>query len=255
MATSKQIKTAAQYYIMHPTWDFNIGSIWGSGKKSETQTPKDKYYASLSTSEKKVFKKESEKFLAIQKDLMERQVRTEKRKRLQQNVLKLGTSLAVAAVALPVLSGILNPATPIVAIADIPAGATAVEAGLPASTITGAISSSGGGILATIGKVGKVVTGGIETLADILPKAGALYGAVESLLGREDQPVTTVAKNPSSPAPASSQPVINVMVPETGTGQQTGTSQPVFFQTPAAETNYMLYAGIAILAIILLKGH
>src|SRR4030042_4169151 len=57
MATSKQIKTAAQYYIMHPTWDFNIGSIWGSGKKSETQTPKDKYYASLSTSEKKVFKK------------------------------------------------------------------------------------------------------------------------------------------------------------------------------------------------------
>ena len=109
--------------------------------------------------------------------------------------------------------------------------------------------------MATIGKVGKVVTGGIETLADILPKAGALYGAVESLLGREDQPVTTVAKNPSSPAPASSQPVINVMVPETGTGQQTGTSQPVFFQTPAAETNYMLYAGIAILAIILLKGH
>jgi hypothetical protein len=128
------------------------------------------------------------------------------------------------------------------------AGMGITESGLPYITDIGLPSSlqpaAGGGIL-------KTITGGIDTLANVLPKAGALYGAIESLLGEEDQPVMPVAKNPSSPAPASSQPLII----QTGNGQQTGTAQPVFFQTPAPEKNYMLYAGIAILAIIFLRGH
>jgi hypothetical protein len=262
--TDAEIKNAAIYYqkekLAQPEWHFDISSIFGSPstKKAQeitaVQKAENQFTANLSTSEKNYYNKEQGDYIALTKDLMEREIRTEKRERFQKNITKLGVSLVGAVgvqAALPTLASALTK-TPTVAIADIPAGATAVEAGLPASTITGAAAASGGGILQTIGSVGKAITGGISTLADVMPKAGALYGAVESLLGGEDQPVTTVTNNPSSPAPASSWPLLNVTTPLIPAGSTGG----IVLTTPAAEgPNYMLYAGIAILAFILLKGH
>jgi len=94
----------------------------------------------------------------------------------------------------------------------------------------------------------KAVTGGIDTLATVIPKIGTIYRTIEGVLGKEGQETVPVTQNPSNPPPSSSSPVINLTIPPQSTGG-------IVLTTPAAEQpNYMLYAGLAIIAIILFKG-
>jgi hypothetical protein len=105
-----------------------------------------------------------------------------------------------------------------------------------------------GGILGTIGGVAKVIGGGIDTLATVIPKVDTIYRTIEGVLGKEDQPTVHIADNPAGDLPASSAPVINLTIPPQSTGG-------IVLTTPAAgQPNVMLYAGLAILAIILFKG-
>lgn len=136
-------------------------------------------------------------------------------------------------------------------IADIPAGSTVAELGLPASTITGAIGSPGlissiGGIL---GSIGKVAVGTIDTLAHVLPKTGQIINTIEGVLGHEDQPTVDIRDTPAGDAPSSSSPVINLTIPPQSTGGIVLTTPPA-----AEQSNTMLYAGLAIAAIMILKG-
>jgi len=104
-------------------------------------------------------------------------------------------------------------------------------------------------------KIATVVAGGalagpavIDTLAMVLPKIEQIWGDIGRILGKEGQETVPVSQNPSNPPPSSSSPVINLTIPPQSTGG-------IVMTTPAAEQpNYMLYAGLAILAIILFKG-
>lgn len=104
-------------------------------------------------------------------------------------------------------------------------------------------------------KYAAVVAGGalagpavLETLPVILDKIGKLWGDLEKVFGKEGQETVPVSGNKST-TPSSAGPVINLSIPAQSTGGI------VLATPPAAEQpNYMLYAGIGILAIILLKG-
>jgi len=114
-----------------------------------------------------------------------------------------------------------------------------------AAAMENQVISSGG---LTIGGIGGAIGGGIDTLATVIPKIAGIKYSIESLLGREDQPTVHIADNPAGDLPTSSSPVINLTIPPQSTGG-------IVLTTPAAgQPNVMLYAGLAILAIILFKG-
>jgi len=91
----------------------------------------------------------------------------------------------------------------------------------------------------------------LDSLGDIYnvawPTVSKLLGAYLGYKSASDQ-----APAPATGTPGSTLPIIL----QTGTGQQTGTTQPVFYQTPApaaGSPNIMLYAVIAIAAYYFLR--
>lgn len=117
-----------------------------------------------------------------------------------------------------------------------------------AAAMENQVMTQAGGWVNTIGNIGKAIGGGIDTLATVIPKVGGIINTIEGVLGHEDQPTVDIRDNPAGDLPTSSAPVINLSIPPQSTGG-------IVLTTPAAEQpNTMLYVGLGILAIILLKG-
>jgi len=147
----------------------------------------------------------------------------------------------------------VGPMQPVVAAPSVGANMTLEEMANqwlaePALPGAGEVASKTGTFWDSVSGTWKAVTGGIDTLATVLPKVNTIYKTIEGILGKEGQETVPVAQNPSNPPPSSSSPVVNLTIPPQSTGG-------IVLTTPAAEQpNYMLYAGLAIIAIILFKG-
>jgi len=279
MPTTAEIIAAQKYY-----YDLSV-SVAGKRLGPErdqwiaSQTARNAYVATLTPEEQKVFSNANISMNAAVQDQIDREQATRERERLQSFTKTAATFVAVGT-ALPIVFGpatgglyapgnLLGPTVaaefvgPPESIAGVGQAASFVG---PPTSIPGVggvgIGGAGdvaaaamenqvipsGGILGTIGGVGKVIGGGLDTLATVIPKVGGIINTIEGVLGREDQPTVDIRDNPAGDLPTNSAPVINLTIPAQSTGG-------IVLTPPAAEQpNTMLYIGLGILAIILLKG-
>jgi len=276
MPTNAEIIAAQKYY-----YDLGV-SVAGKRLGPErdqwiaSQKARTEYVATLTPEEQKVFSTANISMNAAVQDQIDRELATREREHLQSFTKTAGTFVAAGA-ALPILFGpatgglyagktlmaaefvgppeaiagvgqassFVGPPTSIAGVGGVGIGGAGDVA---AAAMENQVISSGGGILGTIGGVGKVIGGGIDTLATVIPKIDTIYRTIEGVLGKEGQETVPVTQNPSNPPPSSSSPVINLTIPPQSTGG-------IVLTTPAAEQpNVMLYAGLAIIAIILFKG-
>ena len=245
MATEAELIAAQEYWYKRKQQDF-----WGSRPEYLA------YMDTLTKDEQAFFSAENLRYNAIVEDQIQRERKTAKREHFQDFAVKAGSMIA-AAFAAPVLfgpgtGGILGTGGSAAGIAgsgaemDVAAAAMENQPWTDAASLAmenQVVTSSAGSFWDNLGGIVKAVPGAINTIANVLPKVEDIIG----VFGGGDEPLT----QPTS-APNSTQPIIL----QTGTGQQTGTTQPVFFQTPAAESgspNMMLYIAIAAAAYFLLR--
>lgn len=268
MPTNAEVIAAKDYYTNLYNSTANLRNTDYAQWKA-ARDERNNYYFSLPTEQQVIFAGISVAGDQAAYDQWKRDVETRHRERYQ-TLVKAAPILVGGALALPILfsgagaapaaefvgppeaiagvgqaASFVGPPTSIAGVGGVGIGGAGDVA---AAAMENQVVSSSGGLLGTIGGVGKAIGGGIDTLATVIPKVGGIINTIEGVLGKEDQPTVDIRDNPAGDLPTSSAPVINLSIPPQSTGG-------IVLTTPAAEQpNTMLYVGLGILAIILLKG-
>jgi len=266
MPTNAEVIAAKDYY----TNLYNSTASLRNTDYAQWKSARDErnaYYFSLPADQQIIFAGQSAEGSEAAYQQWKRDVETRSRERTQ-TLVKAAPLLVGGALALPILfsgggaaaaefvgppesiagvgqaASFVGPPTSIAGVGGIGIGGAGDVA---AAAMENQVIPSGG-ILGTIGDVGKVIGGGIDTLATVIPKVDTIYRTIEGVLGKEDQETIDIRDNPAGDLPSSSSPVVNLTIPPQSTGG-------IVLTTPAAgQPNVMLYAGLAIIAIILFKG-